>query len=125
MFVLTQAICSSTFWAPRATRKTRARDRRTASPVAGKPQPVPRQQDPAGLRLLDDPDVVVEGLLDGRAVGLRRVTTSKPSARRALGNSRRPRLRSTKTAGGCSGGCRLWRVEGTDELDHILGRHPE
>ena len=45
MLVVTQAICSSTFWAP-------------------------REQDPARLRLLHDPDVVVESLLDGRAVGL-------------------------------------------------------
>jgi len=28
--------------------------------MAGEPEPVPREQDPARLRLLDDPDIVVE-----------------------------------------------------------------
>ena len=48
MLVVTQAICS----------------------MAGESEPVAREQDPARLRLLDDPDIVVESLLDGGAVGL-------------------------------------------------------
>jgi hypothetical protein len=70
ILVVTQAICSSTFWAPRANAKDPGPGSDDGVAMAGEPEPVPRDQDPARLRLLDDPDVVVESLLDGRAVGL-------------------------------------------------------